>query len=132
MYIKLDQIGSKWHGFYNNDIVSDLHDKHGLNKHGLDKHGLDEHGLDKQGLDKHGFDKHGFDKHGFDKHGFDKHGLDKHGIDKHFLTWSRQTFFWHGLDKYFLTWKSVQIRMVDWMGRNFDVFPGFQEIPCYA
>ena len=53
MYIKLDQIGSKWHGLYNHDIVSDLHglDKHGLNKHGLDKHGLDKHGLDKHGLD---------------------------------------------------------------------------------
>ena len=22
--------------------------------------------------------------------------------------------------------------MVEWMGRNFDIFPGFQEIPCYA
>ena len=22
--------------------------------------------------------------------------------------------------------------MVEWMGRNFDVFPGFQQIPCYA
>ena len=21
--------------------------------------------------------------------------------------------------------------MVEWMGRNFDVFPGFQKIPCY-
>jgi hypothetical protein len=29
-------------------------------------------------------------------------------------------------------WKSVQIYMVEWMGRNFDVFPGFQKIPCYA
>ena len=31
--------------------------------------------------------------------------------------------------------KSVQIYMVEWMGRNFDVFfgfPGFQQIPCYA
>ena len=28
--------------------------------------------------------------------------------------------------------KSVQIYMVEWMGRNFDVFPGFQKIPCYA
>ena len=26
----------------------------------------------------------------------------------------------------------VQIYMVEWMGRNFDVFPGFQKIPCYA
>ena len=25
--------------------------------------------------------------------------------------------------------KSVQIYMVEWMGRNFDVFPGFQNIP---
>ena len=30
------------------------------------------------------------------------------------------------------SWKSVQIYMVEWMGRNFDVFPGFQKIPCYA
>ena len=22
--------------------------------------------------------------------------------------------------------------MVEWMGQNFDVFPGFQKIPCYA
>ena len=29
-------------------------------------------------------------------------------------------------------WKSVQIYMVEWMGGNFDVFPGFQKIPCYA
>ena len=28
--------------------------------------------------------------------------------------------------------KSVQIYMVEWMGQNFDVFPGFQKIPCYA
>jgi len=24
------------------------------------------------------------------------------------------------------------IALVEWMGRNFDVFPGFQEISCYA
>ena len=29
-------------------------------------------------------------------------------------------------------WKSVQICMIEWMGRNFDVFTGFQQIPCYA
>ena len=29
-------------------------------------------------------------------------------------------------------WKSVQICMVEWMGQNFDVFPDFQEISCYA
>ena len=29
-------------------------------------------------------------------------------------------------------WKSAQIYMVEWMGRNFDLFPGFQKIPCYA
>ena len=29
-------------------------------------------------------------------------------------------------------WKSAQIYMVEWMGRNIDVFPGFQKIPCYA
>ena len=29
-------------------------------------------------------------------------------------------------------WKSAQIYMVEWMGRNFDVFPGFQKISCYA
>ena len=22
--------------------------------------------------------------------------------------------------------------MVEWMGQNLDVFPGFQKIPCYA
>ena len=27
------------------------------------------------------------------------------------------------------SWKSVQIYMVEWMGWNFDVFPGFQKIP---
>ena len=27
---------------------------------------------------------------------------------------------------------TVQIYTVEWMGRNFDVFPGFQKIPCYA
>ena len=30
------------------------------------------------------------------------------------------------------SWKSVQICMVEWMGQNFDVFPAFQEISCYA
>ena len=30
------------------------------------------------------------------------------------------------------SWKSVQICMVEWIGWNFDVFPGFQQIPCYA
>ena len=30
------------------------------------------------------------------------------------------------------SWKSVQICKVEWMGRNFDVFSGFQEISCYA
>ena len=29
-------------------------------------------------------------------------------------------------------WKSAQIYMVEWMGWNFDVFSGFQKIPCYA
>ena len=29
-------------------------------------------------------------------------------------------------------WKPAQIYMVEWMGQNFDVFPGFQKIPCYA
>ena len=45
--------------------------------------------------------------------------------------------FWFFFSKnYFLfasfLWKSAQIYMVEWMGRNFDVFPGFQKIPCYA
>jgi hypothetical protein len=22
--------------------------------------------------------------------------------------------------------------MVEWMGQNFDIFPGFQQSPCYA
>ena len=30
------------------------------------------------------------------------------------------------------SWKSVQSYMVEWMGWNFDVFFGFQKIPCYA
>ena len=30
------------------------------------------------------------------------------------------------------SWKSVQICMVEWMGRNFDIFPGFQQISSYA
>ena len=29
-------------------------------------------------------------------------------------------------------WKSAQIYMEEWIGRNFDVFPGFQKIPYYA
>ena len=29
-------------------------------------------------------------------------------------------------------WKSAQIYMVEWMGQNFDIFPGFQKIPCHA
>ena len=29
-------------------------------------------------------------------------------------------------------WKSAQIYMVELMGWNFDVFPGFQKIPCCA
>ena len=29
-------------------------------------------------------------------------------------------------------WKSVTNYVVEWMGLNFDVFPGFQQIPCYA
>jgi hypothetical protein len=28
--------------------------------------------------------------------------------------------------------KPVQNYTVEWMGGNFDVFPGFQKIPCYA
>ena len=27
---------------------------------------------------------------------------------------------------------TVQIYTVEWMGRNFDVFPGLQKIPCYG
>ena len=29
-------------------------------------------------------------------------------------------------------WKSVTNYMIEGMGLNFDVFPGFQKIPCYA
>ena len=29
-------------------------------------------------------------------------------------------------------WKSVTNYVIEWMGLNFDVFPSFQEIPCYA
>ena len=28
--------------------------------------------------------------------------------------------------------RSVTNYVVEWMGLNFDVFPGFQQIPCYA
>ena len=28
--------------------------------------------------------------------------------------------------------KSFTNNVVEWMGLNFDVFPGFQQIPCYA
>jgi hypothetical protein len=28
--------------------------------------------------------------------------------------------------------KSVTNYVIEWMGLNFDVFPGFQQIPCYA
>ena len=51
-------------------------------------------------------------------------------------------FFWVGHFEFFFRkkkiffasfpWKSAQIYMVEWMGWNFDVFPGFQKIPCYA
>ena len=43
-------------------------------------------------------------------------------------------FFFEKKIKFFASfpWKSAQIYMVEWMGRNFDVFPGFQKIPCYA
>ena len=34
--------------------------------------------------------------------------------------------------KFFFASKSAQIYTVEWMGQNFDVFPGFQKIPCYA
>ena len=29
-------------------------------------------------------------------------------------------------------WKFVTNYVIEWMGLNFDVFPGFQQIPCYA
>ena len=49
------------------------------------------------------------------------------------------SFFWVGHFEFFFSekkifsfasfpWKSAQIYMVEWMGRNFDVFPGFQKI----
>ena len=53
----------------------------------------------------------------------------------------KMSFFWVGHFEFFFSnffffasfpLKSVQIYMVEWMGRNFDVFPGFQKIPCYA
>ena len=28
--------------------------------------------------------------------------------------------------------RSVTNYVIEWMGLNFDVFPGFQQIPCYA
>ena len=46
----------------------------------------------------------------------------------HFEFFSSNFFFFFAS----FSWKSVQICMVEWMGRNFDVFPGFQQIPCYA
>ena len=43
-------------------------------------------------------------------------------------------FFFEKKKKNFASFplKSAQIYMVEWMGPNFDVFPGFQKIPCYA
>ena len=43
-------------------------------------------------------------------------------------------FFFEKKKKIFASfpWKSAQIYMVEWMGQNFDVFPGFQKIPYYA
>ena len=29
-------------------------------------------------------------------------------------------------------WKSVRNYVIEWMGLNFDIFPGFQQIPYYA
>ena len=29
-------------------------------------------------------------------------------------------------------WKLVTNYVLEWMGLNFDVFPSFQQIPCYA
>ena len=45
----------------------------------------------------------------------------------------RSVFGWTNVISNFRGWlKSVQIYMVQWMGWNFDVFPGLQKIPCYA
>ena len=57
-----------------------------------------------------------------------------HKIFENWRFWKSQ-FFWVSNFNFFFAsfpWKSVQIYMVEWMGRNFDVFPGFQKIPCYA
>ena len=63
---------------------------------------------------------------------------------KNIENWQRwkMTFFWVGHFDFFFKkkkfffasfpWKSAQIYMVEWMGQNFDVFAGFQKIPCYA
>ena len=44
----------------------------------------------------------------------------------HFGTLKKIFFF------YFIPMKKVTKYVTEWMGFNFDVFPGFQEIPCYA
>ena len=51
-----------------------------------------------------------------------------------FLSWPFWIFFFEKKNFFFalFPWKSAQIYMVEWMGWNFDVFPGFQKIPCYA
>ena len=43
------------------------------------------------------------------------------------IFFSKKNFFFASFQR-----KSAQIFMVEWMGRNFYVFPGFQKIPCYA
>ena len=51
--------------------------------------------------------------------------LEKSAILNFFL--QKKNFFFASF-----SWKSVQIHMVDWMGQNFDIFPGFQQFSCYA
>ena len=46
--------------------------------------------------------------------------------------WKTQFFWVNHFDFASFPWKSVHIHMVEWMGQDFDVFPGFQKIPCYA
>ena len=53
----------------------------------------------------------------------------------HFEKWPILNFLLQFFFFFFFSsflWKSVQICTVEWLGQTFDVFPVFQQIPCYA
>ena len=72
-----------------------------------------------------------FSRKNFENWGFWKTAILKIG---HFENWPFWIFFFNFFFFFFasFSWKSVQISMVEWIGRNFDVFHGFQKISCYA